>query len=100
MSETILAALMVMLVSGIHIGWGICSPQLRHQEWHLNSYPQEYMMVIMSWFLGAIIGSIMVLYIYTRFTKRQIYVSVPLLTKAPLLHLMEDGSSLLSSTSP
>lgn len=82
---------MVMLVSGIHIGWGICSPQLRDQEWHLNSYPHEYMMVIMSWFLGAIIGSIMVMYIYTRFTKRQIYVSVP--KQAPLFPLMKCLSS-------
>lgn len=70
-----LTALMVMLVSGMHIGWGICCPQIRYQEWHLNTYPHEYIMVILSWFLGAIIGSIMTLYVYTRFTKREIYVS-------------------------
>lgn len=66
---------MVMLVSGVHIGWGICLPQLRLQTWHLNTYPHEYMMVILSWYLGAIIGSLVTLYIYTRFIKRDIYVS-------------------------
>lgn len=72
---------MVMLVSGMHIGWGICSPQLRLQEWHLNTYPQEYTMVILSWYLGAIIGSLLTLYIYTRLTKREIYVSVAMKDK-------------------
>lgn len=66
---------MVMLVSGIHIGWSIASPQLRLQEWHLNTYPGEYTMVVMSWFLGAVIGSLITLYTYTRFTKRELYVS-------------------------
>lgn len=64
-----------MLVSGMHIGWGISCPQLRYQEWHLNTYPHEYTMVILSWYLGAILGSLLTLYIYTRFTKREIYVS-------------------------
>lgn len=78
-------ALMVMLVSGMHIGWGICCPQIRYQEWHLNTYPHEYIMVILSWFLGAIIGSIMTLYVYTRFTKREIYVSICTTSCVPVL---------------
>lgn len=68
-------ALLVMLISGVHIGWGICYPQLRLQEWHLDTYPSVYTMVILSWYLGAILGSLLTLYVYTKFTKREIYVS-------------------------
>ena len=64
-----------MLVSGVHIGWGIAVPQLRQQEWHLNTYPHEYTMVVLSWYLGAVLGSILTLFIYTKFAKTQIYVS-------------------------
>lgn len=66
---------MIMLVSGIHVGWGICAPQLRNQEWHLNSYMVEIMFTVCSWYVGAIVGTLLTMYIYTRFTKKGVYVS-------------------------
>lgn len=67
---------MIMGVSGIHIGWGICVPQLRLQDWHVDASAVEAIMVILSWYIAAIGGTFITMHIYTKFTKREIYVSL------------------------
>lgn len=64
-----------MAVSGSHIAWGITSPQIRNQEWHLNTLPNEQVIVIIVWYIGAIIGSVLLNFLHLTLSKRLIYVS-------------------------
>lgn len=64
-----------MLVSGMHIGWGIVTPRLRHQPWHRQSSDTEQLIVILSWYVGAAIGCMLLRLVYSRWSKAAIYVS-------------------------
>lgn len=64
-----------MAVSGTHISWGISSPEIRSQEWHLNTLPNEQVFVIISWYFGALLGSVLLIFMHASLNKRWIYVS-------------------------
>lgn len=66
----------LMLVSGLHIGWSIGSPNLRLQIWFENVPDGEIILALSSWFIGAIIGSFISLFILPMWEKKTIYVGI------------------------
>lgn len=63
-----------MAVSGIHIGWGIGTPRLREQQWHTEAAQTGQLFVILSWYIGALIGCLLVLSIFRHISKKGLYV--------------------------
>uniref|UniRef100_A0A1L8DEN6 Putative transporter major facilitator superfamily n=1 Tax=Nyssomyia neivai TaxID=330878 RepID=A0A1L8DEN6_9DIPT len=87
-SNSVGAGIMMMLVSGLHIGWSIGSPNLRLQVWFVNVPDGEVLLALCSWFGGAIIGSFIALFILPMWEKKTIYyvgVLLCVISNAPLI---------------
>lgn len=67
---------MIMYVSGSHIAWGTATPVIRLQEWNRDTTPTVQTGVIISWYVGAILGSIILVIINNKVSRRNLYVSI------------------------
>lgn len=65
----------MMLVSGMHIGWGIFNIELKFQKWTHNQGSNTILMAIISWYIAAIIGSCCGAPIVNKYGKKKICVS-------------------------
>lgn len=66
---------MYLLVSGLHIGWGIWRISLTG-PWVTDGIDQTSLILILSsWYIGAIIGSIIGTILISKWRKKLIYVS-------------------------
>lgn len=73
-----------MCVSGTHIAWGIATPALQHQQWLENTTTLDQVGVITSWYFGAIIGSIFLIWINDKMARKDLFVST--ITFQVLIH--------------
>ncbi|XP_059611025.1 uncharacterized protein LOC132257961 [Phlebotomus argentipes] len=77
-----------MLASGLHIGWSIGSPNLQLQVWFENVPDGEIILALSSWFIGAVIGSFIALFILPMWEKKTIYyvgAFISVIGNAPLI---------------
>lgn len=65
---------MYLLVSGLHIGWGIWRIRLS-QSWTKEVEHIWVISLLASWYLAAIIGSIVGTMLLSSWRKKNIYVS-------------------------
>ena len=66
----------LMYVSGSHMAWGIASPVIRDLPWAQNTTATTQTLLTISWFLGAIIGSVLLLFLNQKITKKLLFVSI------------------------
>lgn len=71
----IFSGVILLLISGLHIGWGIWRTILAKNMPHLNVSLEFSVLILSSWYIGAIAGSIVSAALLTRVKKKTIYVS-------------------------
>ncbi|GAB0088059.1 uncharacterized protein DMENIID0001_024390 [Sergentomyia squamirostris] len=87
-SNSVGAGIMIMLVSGLHIGWSIGSPNLKLQVWFENVPDGEIILALSSFYIGAIIGSLIVIFLLPMWEKKTIYyvgAILSVISNAPLI---------------
>lgn len=65
-----------MYISGSHIAWGNATPAIKNQEWYVNVPPNEQLIVFISWYIGAIIGSVILFFVNEKLTRKTLYVRI------------------------
>lgn len=78
-----IAGVFLLIVSGLHIGWGIWRNQLI-APWAFQTSQGIIMFALMSWYVFAVIGSIVGAVLVTIIRKKFIYVSKFSLNKEAL----------------
>jgi hypothetical protein len=76
-SNSVAGGLLLMISSGIHFGYGIFNPNIHHMPWTHGFSHKIVMFVIVSWFMGSIIGFMSIPKFLQTFRKKSFYVSAP-----------------------
>ncbi|KAG4076838.1 hypothetical protein HA402_004440 [Bradysia odoriphaga] len=72
-SNSVAGGILLLFVSGMHTGWGIWRIQLT-EPWTFNSFDVGlFQFLFMSWFVFAVVGSVVGAVLVTRLTKKSIY---------------------------
>lgn len=68
--------IILLLISGLHIGWGIWRTILARNMPQFDVKTDMSILIISSWYVGAILGSIASAILLYRIKKKFIYVSI------------------------
>lgn len=68
--------MMIMYVSGTHIAWSSVVPTVIHQNWAQDVSTSEQSVVYVAWYIGAIIGSILLFILNDKLSKKKLYVRI------------------------
>lgn len=65
----------LLIASGLHIGWGIWRAVVFFEPWSLYLSLGMSQFVLMSWYVFAVVGSVVGAILVTKMRKKLIYVS-------------------------
>lgn len=79
--DSVAGGVLLMMSSGIHFAYGIFNPKIHHMPWAQGFSHKIILFVIVSWFMGSIIGFISIPKFLQTFRKKTFYVRKLLLKK-------------------